>query len=321
MNTRNLLLLSSLTLLAACGGTSAPDGGADAGEDAGSPETTWECTTERADWEQCVDGKVAWCHIGVGDPHFHWGADCQALGQGCVEVSESKALCLDTASTCDAGASKCEGNTAYTCVEVSGQHRWAQEPCGTAALCEASATAATCVEKADPSECGGHGHLHDGGCECAAPFSAPADGGLTCVIDPHLVCDQFQATPHAVTAVPSFAQFSGAHIDVGAPALLTLPATGEGFAHFPVAADGTYVLFASHVGSATALMFRDGGVAMTLANGTPNGKCPNIITEHFHLADLVKDDATAEKVPFILRFKAADQLAGDAGVRLMVLRK
>jgi len=306
-----LLALALLALLAlpACGG--------DEGGDETGGEESFECTTERDGWEQCLDNKVQYCHIVEGmDPHFHWGSDCQALGYACVELTGSQAACLDEGSTCTVGEFKCEGNSAYTCVDHEGHGHWAIEPCGTAAHCHEEADEAHCEEESG-GECGGHGHLHDAECHCNEGYGHDGDDTSTCVINPQAICDLFAETPHSHTVVTAFADFPDAHADLYEPIEVELPAGAASYVHFPVTHDGEYVIFVDTEGAVDAVMHRSETEVGSFHAAGANGKCSDTIPEHYHV-DL-EMDGDGDKVPYILRF--ADTFASATKVRFLIMDK
>jgi hypothetical protein len=138
----------------------------------------WPCTAERDLFERCDDGTVVWCHA-VGEPHFHSGARCEAANLDCIEVDERRAVCADPASTCEAEAFRCDGNTALNCVAGL----LSQEPCGTRKTClaEAEAGVAVCRDPRPEAPCSGLGDLYESGCVCLRGYRATADGA--CVPD------------------------------------------------------------------------------------------------------------------------------------------
>ncbi len=274
-------------------------------------EESFECTTEREGWEQCVDGKVQFCHI----DHFHWGADCATLGYECVELTESTAACLDENSTCVVGEFKCETNTAYNCVDEDGHGHWAIEPCGTAAYCHEEATEAHCESAG--GECGGHGLLHEGVCECFAGYAHDAADTSTCVIDPAGMCTVFGGTPHQETVVTSFAEFENAHAELYEPIQVTLPATTSGYIHFDVTHDDEYVIFADNPAAVEAVMHRNQTDVVSFQAVGAVGACATEIPQHYHM-DLVMDGETPP-VEYVIRF--SNQFATATTVRFMVVDK
>lgn len=118
-------------LLLACGG-----------EDETTSDSTFECTTERDGWEQCVDDTVQWCHA-LGDAHFHAGRNCAEDGLVCA-AKNRVAYCADAAQSCEDGTpGRCEGAQAINCVEgITGFRR-----CGVGKACEVNDDGwAVCVE-------------------------------------------------------------------------------------------------------------------------------------------------------------------------------
>ena len=305
------LALVALLAMPAC------DSGDDDDNDNGNNDESFECTTERDAWEQCLDNKVQYCHIVEGmDPHFHWGADCQTLGYECVQTSESQAACLDEGSTCTVCEFKCEANSAYTCVDHEGHGHWAIEPCGTAATCHEEADAAHCEEESS-EECGGHGHLHDAECHCNEGYGHDGDDTSTCVINPQAICDLFAEVPHSHSVVTVFADFPDAHADLYEPVEVELPVNAASYVHFPVTHDGEYVIFVDTLGAIDAVMHRDGSEVGSFHAAGASGKCSDAIPEHYH-AEL-EMDGDGDKVPYIVRFAAT--FATSTTVRFLIVDK
>jgi hypothetical protein len=281
-------------------------------------EQSFECVAARDGWEQCLDNKVQYCHIVEGmEPHFHWGADCAALGYACVELSENEAACLDESTTCTAGTFKCENNTAYNCVTEEGHSHWAIEPCGTAKHCHEEANEAHCEEEEDSNECGGHGHLHDNECHCDTGYGHDGTDTTTCIINPESICTLFGSTPHQHTVATAFADFPNVHADLYEPIEVALPANTSSYIHFPVTHNGEYVIFVDTAGSVEAVMHRNETDVTGLSAAGANGMCSTEIPEHYHL-ELAMDGETAP-VPYIIRF--SNQLATATTVRFMVVDK
>jgi hypothetical protein len=55
----------------------------------------------------------------------------------------------------------------------------AVEPCGTAKECHIDDSEAHCEEKS--SECGGHGHLHNGECHCDTGYKLDPNDNKKCI--------------------------------------------------------------------------------------------------------------------------------------------
>ena len=299
-----LAALLALPLLAAC----ESDGGGEEGT------TTWECDAAHDDWELCTDGVVQWCHVLEGmEPHFHNGANCAALGLECVELTAGDAACVDMDSSCTEGDSYCgaEGtedeNTAFTCVDG----HLAVEPCGTAYHCHEEDGAAVC-ELEGEDECGGHGHLHDGVCECEDGYTIDPDDETNCVADgeepsfPEASCTLFQDDEalESKAVVTTFAGVFAAdyHADLEVPVEVTLPDNEVSYIHFPCLEDGEYVIFLSHAEVLEAVLDRNEN-ELVLGGGVANGMCSEVIPDHYH-ADLTYDGDGEGPVPFVLRFAA-----------------
>ncbi|MBN2670143.1 MAG: hypothetical protein JXX29_00635 [Deltaproteobacteria bacterium] len=277
---------------------------------------TFDCTLERDGWEQCLDNKVQYCHIVEGmDPHFHWGADCEALGYACVQLTESEAVCVDDSSTCTAGEFKCEANTAYNCIDEDGHSHWAIEPCGTAAHCHEEAAEAHCEEEESVDECDGHGHLDGEECHCEDGYGHDGDDTSTCVIQPAGMCTLFGGEPHSHEVVTTFADFPNAHADLYEPIEVELPAGAASYIHFPCMHDGEYVIFVDNATVIDAVMHRDETDVASFYGAGANGVCATEIPEHYHVE--LAMDADEAPVPYIIRF--TDQLTEATTVRFMVV--
>lgn len=286
-------------------------------DDSGGGETSFECTVERDGWEQCSGDEVQYCHIVEGmDPHFHWGADCGALGFECVEVSESEAVCVDPASSCTVGEHRCEENTAYNCVDHGGEGRWAVIPCGTSKTCHDEADEAVCEEEAG-EECGGHGHLHDGECHCDEGYGHDGADVTTCVIDPESMCTLFGGEAHVHTAVTQFEDFPSAHADLYEPVEVELPAGAPSYIHFPVTHDDDFVLFVDTPGAIDAVMHRDETDVASFHAAGANGMCDTEIPEHYHVG--LEMDGEQAPVPYVIRF--SDGFGQATTVTFMVVDK
>lgn len=264
MTTRRALLVFLPVLAVSCG------------DDEAMPvdEETFACTEERDGWQQCVDGAVQWCHV-LPDtpPHFHSGAHCERLGLTCVEHADNRASCVDESTSCSAGESRCsEANEALTCLDG----RFTIEPCGTAREC----------------------HVHDGVAECEEPMS-PEDF-------PTMACTTFQDEAHAETKDVALAiedVFDHAyHAERGRPTTVTLPENRVSYIHFPVEWHGDYVVFLSEAGVLDEIVDREEAV-MTKSGGVPNGKCSDVIRDHYH-AHLHYDPPSGHSgpIPYVLRF-------------------
>jgi hypothetical protein len=211
------------------------------------------------------------------DPHFHWGADCEALGYECVELTESTAVCLDESSSCTAGEFKCEDNTAYNCVDEDGHSHWAIEPCGTALECHEETSEAVCEE-----------HAHEGD------------------FDPQTACDAYSGgggETKQVTTTFDDVFSEDYHADLDVSVTVTLPDNEVSYIHFPVTAGGEYVVFLDVADVLDTILHRDETDQGPLDGGIANGKCPDDLVDHYH-AELAYDGDCSGPVPFVLKFKA-----------------
>ncbi|MDX9722585.1 MAG: hypothetical protein RBU37_17695 [Myxococcota bacterium] len=304
MNRNVLLLLTSLLLFAGCG------------ED--EPTVTdWVCDASHDGWEKCTDNKVQHCHIVEGmDHHFHWGADCAALGLTCMVRGEAgHAACVDTATPCTETDQRCENNTAYFCIDG----KLAQDPCGTSKHCHADEGVPHC-EELDDEECSGHGHLHDGECHCEEGYVLAPDDATKCVSEvdfPTQSCTLFAGTAHSEAAVTPFSEFPNAHVELDQVYEVTLPDNVESYVHFPVTESAEYVIFLSTAGIFGAFLHRNES-SINASGGVPNGMCSDTIADHYH-AELSFDGAeTDTKVPYIVRFNA---VSGGATVKVLIRKK
>lgn len=161
-----IALATTSTLVIGCGGTD-------------TSTQSFKCEKNSSGHEYCKDNKVRYCHATTDtDGHFHWGADCEGQNLKCVAgVEANKMACVDTSTTCEAGASKCESNTAYNCVNGS----WGMNRCGTAKECKMESGKALCNSKEEV--CGGHGQLHEGACECNSGYKIDPDDKSKCIAE------------------------------------------------------------------------------------------------------------------------------------------
>jgi len=275
------VLLAALLIVPGCDEDTAADndGGTDTDTDGGTDtDTSFECNEDRDGWEQCVDNKVQWCHVVEGmDPHFHWGADCEALGYECVELTESTAACLDESSSCTVGEFKCEDNTAHNCMDHGDHGHWAIEPCGTAATCE---------EEADKAHC------HAGESD----------------FDTQDACDAIAGTEveeKAVVTTFSEVFSEDYHADLGVKVHVTLPDDQVSYIHFPVFTCGEFAMFMDTADVFDGIQHRDQS-EITVSGGTAVSLCSDDIPEHWH-ADLEWDGESTKgesPVPYVIRFKA-----------------
>ncbi len=254
-------------------------------------EQNFECTNERDGWEQCVDNKVQYCHVLEGtDPHFHWGADCDALGLECMAISESVAVCLDESTHCEAGEFKCENNIAYNCVAHGDNGHFAVKPCGTAATC--------------------HEHEDEAHCEQAESDFEPQDACNAISSDE----EEAKATVSLFDSVFS----EDYHADLGIRIHVTLPDNEVSYIHFEVFTCGEFAVFMDQTEVFDGILHRDGTEILT-SGGTAVGVCESDIPEHWH-ADLEWDGDGIEgedPVPYVIRFKAME---GGADVHFVVFQ-
>ena len=288
-------------------GSSGAAGSSGSSGAAGS-SSSWQCDADHADWEQCEDNKVQYCHIVSGmDPHFHWGMDCEAQGYECYDDGAGDATCVDMSQECTAGEFRCEDNTAYNCIDG----HLGIEPCGTAKHCHEEADAAHCEEAGD--ECDGHGHVHDGECHCEDGYEQDPEDPLSCIASvpfPQLACDQFQSgTVEQKQVATTFADVFSAdtHADLDVPVEVALPDQEASYIHFAVTETGDYVLFFDTAGAFETVLPRGDAtpgtpVSPPPSGGTPNGKCETVLTEHWH-ATLEYDGDGSGPVPYVIEFK------------------
>lgn len=263
-----------LAVLAAAGAVAFGVAGCD-GDDATTDETTaaesFACTADKAGWEQCTDNMVQWCHAEAGmEPHFHWGANCQDLGQSCVELSGTEAACVDTSSSCSAGEHRCEKETAYNCLADG---HWAVEPCIGTTICHEAAAGAICQD------------------ECAS-------------FDPQLACDALATTPESkqVAAIFSEVLDEAYHAELDTAVQVTLPDGAASYIHFPVTQSGRYLVFLDTADVLGTILGAD-ETDMTPAGGGPNDACPDDLLDRYY-ADLIYDGSGGAPVPFVIRFNA-----------------
>jgi hypothetical protein len=287
-----------------------PDAGAKDGSTDGS--AAWQCDKNHNGWEQCQNNRIVVCHGDIASPHFHNAEDCGGKSLTCMAGDEpGEAACVDSTKACAASDVRCDQNTAYFCIDG----KLAVKACGTAKECHLHQGEAHCEKKS--GECGGHGHVHGSECECDPGYKKDPANALNCIEEDFAEhsCELFKGTASTGTAVDTFSDFSQSHVSIDTPYAITLPDNKPSYVHFPVAEDGEYVIFVSEAGVLDTVMHRnETDVSPAPKNGGANAKCATDIKEHFE-ADLKKDDAQADKVPYILRFKA---IAGGKTVTVMV---
>lgn len=260
------------------------DGGPDHDHDQDGGPSSTPCDAQHNGNQSCTaDNKVQWCHAEGDHGHFHQGDDCAAQGFTCVQISDTKAACVDQKTECPtAGEAKCVENAAYTCVPHDGKNYWAIQNCGTAKECHAHGDHASCEERSDV-ECSGHGHLHGEHCHCDPGYASPEGKPTECKVSPEAICAAAAGeveAGHKVTAGTTVAGAEDAHLPIGKVFEVTLPALKESYAHFDADAPGNYTFFFG----ATA------AVSDVLAeNGTSIG------ADHFHVEGAVP--ACSEALP------------------------
>ena len=307
------LLAALLSLLVSCVGT-----------EGGPGQSLWDgvCTTEREGWEKCDSNRIQWCHILEGmTPHFHEGLNCQALGLTCVEQESAgggltgyEAFCVDESMTCQQGAYACVDNTARNCVGGV----TALAPCGTQ-VCDLSGGEAVCRQDTT-EECGGHGQLVDGACQCDDTYEQDPDDPADCVSSytfPQRACYVFN---QGRDSIPLDHQLDAtndrpgphAHVDEVMQVRL-LAAHTSNYVHFPVTQTGEYVLFLDTAGVVTNVYDAD-GLALPMENPGANGMCADVLADHFHISTTYTGDGSSA-VPAIVEF----QVAQDTTVKLLVM--
>jgi len=274
----------------------------------------WECAEGRDGWERCVGDQIQYCHEVAGmTPHFHNGRDCAAEGLACVEEADHhESFCVDMSVTCTDSEFRCEGNTAYNCIDG---HE-AQEPCGTG-ICHEHTDEAHCEDQSE--ECGGHGHIDGDHCHCDTGYVLDPDDPLNCVSEvpfPQQACDNFQnGTVEQKSVTTTFADVFAPdyHADLDVPVEVTLPAGSPSYIHFPIMETGEYVLFLNTTGVFETSYDRD-ATELAVSGGTPNGMCDTVLTEHWHIEATM--DATQPPVPGVLEFSAP---ATETTVRFIIM--
>ena len=273
----------------------------------------FECVEEKNGWEQCVDDRIQWCH-GTSNPHFHWGANCGALGYECVRLTESSAACVDTSETCTVGESKCEGNTAYTCIAHDDHGHWAVEPCGTGRSCHMHDGVAECHAH-EPEECNGHGHMHGDHCHCDPGYGYDGTDQTSCVLNPAAMCTLFATAADSVDVVDDFADWDDAHADLYTPTVVTLPAGTHSYVHFDVERAGEHVIFVDTVDVIDMVLNLDESPIENFDVHGPNGQCATAIPQHYHMELAIPAGDPA----YVIRF--TDALTEDTQVTFMVVTK
>lgn len=244
--------------------------GCPASSDDDTTADTFECTEDRAGWEQCVDGAVQWCHVLEGmDPHFHWGMDCATDGYDCVEHADHEADCVDPGTTCQDGDFQCDDNVAMNCLDS----HFSIEDCGTGE-CQVNAGEAECEE--------GHSEF-----------------------DPQQACDLFQnETPENKAVVTTFGDvFDGDyHADLDKAVYVTLPEQQASYIHFPVSGSGEYVVFLD-TADVFDKVFDRNEAEQAVSGGGANGACPEVLVDYWHV-HLEYDGDGFGPVPYVIGFKA-----------------
>lgn len=290
---RLLLLAMSLCFVTAtgCGDDNDEEARTSDNEIGLDSEKSFECSEDKDGFEQCVEGKVQYCHVVEGmAPHFHWGADCETLGYECVELSESEAACLAGSTSCTVGEFRCEENAAYNCVDHGGNGHFAFEPCGTAATC--------------------HEHKDEARCE-----QRESD------FEPQIACNAITGGDEETKAVvTAFDQvFSEEHhADLGIKVHVTLPDNEASYIHFPVFTCGEYAVFVDQAGVFDGVQHRE-ETELLASGGTAVDVCSEDIPEHWHV-EIEWEGADTEgesPVPYVIRFKAIE---GSAEIRFAVFQ-
>ncbi|MBW2455664.1 MAG: hypothetical protein JRI68_14190 [Deltaproteobacteria bacterium] len=243
------------------------DGGDNQGGGGAGGDLSFACDATHDGWQQCTDHMVEWCHGEGSDPHFHWGANCEDLGFACVELSQTEAACVDTASACTPTDAQCEDNAAHNCLPDG---HWAVEPCSGA--CE----------------------VHDGVAECEQLCSTTA---------PDDACAAMAATAEQSQVVETFSEvFSETyHAELGVPAEVTLPDNAPSYIHFPMTSTGELVVFLDTAEVFDAILDQSEN-DMLASGGTPNSVCPTTLLDHHHA--VLTYSGSGDPVPYVLRFKA-----------------
>ncbi len=243
------------------------DGGANQGGGGTGDDGSFLCDAAHAEWQQCVDNMVQWCHGEGDDPHFHWGANCEDLGVDCVELSESEAVCVDSASSCTPPDANCQDNTAYNCLPDG---HWAVEPC-----------TSSCT-------------LHDGEAQCEQQCSTTA---------PDDACAAMASTAEQSQVVENFDDVFSEdyHAELGVAVAVTLPDNAPSHIHLPVSSSGEFVVFLDTADVFDAFLDQ-GGNDMLAVGGGANSVCANELPDQYH-ADLIYS-GSGDPVPYVIRFNA-----------------
>mgnify|MGYP001292112109 CR=1 FL=1 len=315
------IILLVLLSLSACGGD---DSAADGDSDEETEGALWDgvCTEERSGWEKCDSNRIQWCHVVEGmEAHFHEGLNCEALSLTCVEheleedgAVSYRAFCVDESMTCGDGEFACSDNTAQNCIDGV----MALEPCGTK-HCHEEADEAVCEYPGD-EECGGHGQLVDETCQCDENYETDPEDATNCISTlsfPEMACRIFNeqkdsvAEEHHLDATDSR---PGPHAHLyEVMEVHLLAANASNYMHFPVMETGEYVMFLDTAGVVANIYDKDGN-EVPFTNPGPNGKCADVLVDHFHISGTYTGDGSSPE-PAIVEF----QVTEDTEVKLLVL--
>ncbi len=123
---------------------------------------------------------------------------------------------------------------------------------------------------------------------------------------PQEACDQFsEGTVEQKEVVDVFDDVFDEtyHADLDVPVEVTLPDNAESYIHFPVFQSGEYVVFLDTEGVFDTVYDRN-EVEASISGGVPNGVCPDVLTDHYHVGGVVYDGDGESPVPYVIKFKA-----------------
>jgi len=92
-----------------------------------------------------------------------------------------------------------------------------------------------------------------------------------------------------------------------------LAANASNYMHFPVMETGEYVMFLDTAGVVANIYDKDGN-EVPFTNPGPNGKCADVLVDHFHISGTYTGDGSSPE-PAIVEF----QVTEDTEVKLLVL--